>query len=155
MYCGNFFLYTLQVRVYSVGTEFMVHSSLQKSLQSSIIMEVCDMGTLSEWCPKGRGLLRNSRQLGWKCILRCLQDIARGMSFMHSTGILHGDLKCDNLLLKSTRNDIRGFTVKISDLGGSRLCENIDRVLHFGSPYFAAPELLERGEMSKVIFHTV
>ena len=41
--------------------------------------------------------------------------------------------------------------MKISDLGGSRLSEDTGCVLHYGNPYFAAPELLERGEMSKVV----
>lgn len=39
---------------------------------------------------------------------RCLLDIASGLSFLHQKGILHGDLKLGNILLKSTASDIRG-----------------------------------------------
>ena len=133
-----------------MGTALAVSSMLGGSLHTLLVMEVCDKGTLKDWCPQAWELLRGSQQLGWKCVLRCLQDVVRGMSFMHSLGLIHGDLKCDNLLLQSTKADIRGFTLKISDMGSSRLQSETTCVLTYGNPYFAAPELLERGEMSKV-----
>ena len=39
---------------------------------------------------------------------RCLLDIASGLAFLHQKGILHGDLKLGNILLKSTASDVRG-----------------------------------------------
>lgn len=45
-------------------------------------------------------------------MLRCLIDIAAGMEYLHSLGVIHGDLKGANCLLKSTACDPRGFTVK-------------------------------------------
>ncbi len=47
----------------------------------------------------------------------CLLDVASGMAYLHSLGILHGDLKSANVLLKSTRADLRGFSCKLSDFG--------------------------------------
>ena len=44
-------------------------------------------------------------------MLRCLIDIAAGMEYLHSLGVIHGDLKGANCLLKSTACDPRGFTV--------------------------------------------
>ena len=48
----------------------------------------------------------------WGCVqakvYRCLLDIASGLAFLHQKGILHGDLKLGNILLKSTTSDIRG-----------------------------------------------
>jgi serine/threonine protein kinase len=41
-------------------------------------------------------------------VYRCLLDIASGLAFLHQKGILHGDLKLGNILLKSTTSDIRG-----------------------------------------------
>ena len=50
-------------------------------------------------------------------VLMCLLDVASGMTYLHSMGILHGDLKSANVLLKSTATDLRGFQCKIADFG--------------------------------------
>jgi len=49
-----------------------------------------------------------------------LMDIASGMAYLHSVGILHGDLKSANVLLKSTATDLRGYSCKIADFGCGR-----------------------------------
>ena len=45
------------------------------------------------------------------------------MDYLHSIGVLHGDLKGANVLLKSTATDPRGFTCKLADFGMSRVLE--------------------------------
>ena len=45
-------------------------------------------------------------------MLRSLLDVATGMSYLHKLGIVHGDLKSANVLLKSTATDLRGFICK-------------------------------------------
>ena len=50
-------------------------------------------------------------------ILLCLLDVAAGMNYLHSIGIMHSDLKAANVLLKSaavTQDDPRGFICKVA-----------------------------------------
>ena len=48
-----------------------------------------------------------------ECIYRCLIDVAAGMDYLHSLGVINGDLKPANILLKSTDADPRGFSCKV------------------------------------------
>ena len=49
-------------------------------------------------------------------MLKCLLDVAYGVEYMHFNGILHGDLKCANVLCKACSTDIRGFICKVRPL---------------------------------------
>jgi hypothetical protein len=49
-------------------------------------------------------------------ILKVLLDIASGLDYLHSIGVVHGDLKTANVLLKG-RQDQRGICCKITDFG--------------------------------------
>ena len=44
--------------------------------------------------------------------MRSLLDVATGLQYLHGLGIVHGDLKAANVLLKSTNTDARGFICK-------------------------------------------
>lgn len=48
-----------------------------------------------------------------RSLYRCLTDIAAGMDYLHSLGVINGDLKPANVLLKSTHADARGFVCKV------------------------------------------
>ena len=41
--------------------------------------------------------------------------------------MVHGDLKPANVLLKGSRDDIRGFEVKVSDFGLARVVHSSNR----------------------------
>ena len=63
-------------------------------------------------------------------------DIAAGMDYLHSLGVLHSDLKAANVLLTSKQPssyDPRGFVCKVTDFGLSRC----------GFPLLAAASRLE------------
>jgi serine/threonine protein kinase len=56
-------------------------------------------------------------------IYKALLDTASGLDYLHSVGVVHGDLKAANVLLKGSTRDARGFSCKITDFGLSRVLD--------------------------------
>ncbi|KAF8321905.1 kinase-like domain-containing protein [Amanita rubescens] len=85
-------------------------------------------GTLSQWRKKtGHSTLE---------IQRLILEVAEGIQYIHSEGIVHGDLRGDNVLLDCD------FHAQIADFGLTRHSEATvtqSGALHYN---FAAPELL-------------
>lgn len=54
------------------------------------------------------------------CLLRRAADVASGLAYLHSRTVCHGDLKWENVLLKSESQDPDGFMARIADFGLSR-----------------------------------
>jgi len=85
-------------------------------------------GTLSQW--RGKSNPSTSE------IQRLMLEVAEGMHYIHSEGIVHGDLRGANILLDAN------FHVQIADFGLTRHVEATvtpSGALHYN---FAAPELL-------------
>ncbi|CAL8462734.1 g2267 [Coccomyxa elongata] len=118
--------------------------------QVLLLMELGDQRSLHTAISRGR----ISGNL--EAILLCALDIAAGMAYLHSMGIIHADLKPANVLLMSapvTAHNPRGFTCKIADFGMSQvLTGESSRVpvadTHGSLPY-VAPEVLQNGEVAK------
>ena len=51
-----------------------------------------------------------------QAVVLTAKEVALGMAYLHVSNILHGDLKPANVLLRSSRSDLRGFVTKISDV---------------------------------------
>uniref|UniRef100_A0A383WJZ4 Protein kinase domain-containing protein n=1 Tax=Tetradesmus obliquus TaxID=3088 RepID=A0A383WJZ4_TETOB len=66
-----------------------------------IAMELCDGGTLAEQVQRGFQYYPESKQVDMELLLLLAIDIARALSYMHSEHVCHGDLKSENVLLKS------------------------------------------------------
>ncbi|BDA50693.1 probable mitogen-activated protein kinase kinase kinase 12 at C-terminar half [Coccomyxa sp. Obi] len=118
------------------------------TVETLLLMEYADLGTLDRRIVQGR--LKGDLVP----MLLCLLDISAGMSYLHSIGLLHSDLKGANVLLKScavTPNDPRGFICKIADFGMSRVLENnmthVSTNTH-GTVAYMSPEMLQRGAMA-------
>ena len=99
-----------------------------------IIMELCDCN-LEEYIKEKGGL--NSLQ-----VLPILNQLNKAFEIMVKYGIIHGDLKADNILLKYTDSDKKNFIVKIGDFGLSyELSCSGYADNHLGNIYTAAPEI--------------
>ncbi|KAI9014071.1 kinase-like domain-containing protein [Hyaloraphidium curvatum] len=103
-----------------------------------LISEIADGGNLREYL-KSRSWPRDQG-------LRLLCDVARGMSYLHSFGILHGDLKCANVLV-----DAAAGRALVSDFGLSKFRQPGDGSVSIGGPDahvpggtvgFMAPEIM-------------
>ncbi|MGB3966668.1 MAG: FHA domain-containing serine/threonine-protein kinase, partial [Planctomycetota bacterium] len=96
-------------------------------------MELMHEGSLEDWL-KQHGAMPVDRAL------RVVSDAASGLAYAESLGIVHRDIKPDNLML-----DQHG-AVKIADLGlASTVEETEDKAI--GTPHFMAPEQVLKKEL--------
>eukprot|EP00884_Botryococcus_braunii_P009555 jgi/Botrbrau1/18600/Bobra.0367s0041.2 len=84
-----------------------------------VVMEFCDVGSLHRAIQKKSFKPHGpwGFQLTYRALLRTAQEVAKGMEYIHSKGIVHGDLKPGNVLLKTHKIDRRGYVAKVSDFG--------------------------------------
>ncbi|CAN4103993.1 unnamed protein product [Withania somnifera] len=101
----------------------------------NMFMEYVQGGTLSDMIKKQGGSLDES------LIKSYAQQILQGLDYLHSVGIVHCDIKGQNILLGHDGN------IKIADLGCGKLLgdEKNTNSGFFGTPAFMAPEVA-RGE---------
>jgi len=101
-----------------------------------IVLELVEGTDLKSW-------IRQSKVVDFNKTFSFLKQAAAGLSYAHSAGIVHCDIKPQNLLINT-----EGI-LKISDFGISRTIETISpEEKHsdvWGSPYYISPEQ-SRGE---------
>ena len=109
-----------------------------------IVMEFCNKGPLTDIISRGIFLNRSSREMERIClraIIRTAREVAQGMCHLHACQIVHGDLKPCNVLVRGSRADCHGFSVKVSDFGLSKSIGSAAMVdSEWGSLSFMAPE---------------
>ncbi|CAD5189976.1 unnamed protein product [Musa acuminata subsp. malaccensis] len=98
-----------------------------------IITEYMSQGTLRMYLHK-----KEPYSLSTETILQLALDISRGMQYLHSQGVIHRDLKSQNLLL----NDVR--RVKVADFGTSCLeTQCRESKGNMGTYRWMAPEMIK------------
>ena len=115
----------VQVYDYSVGTEG----------DSYIAMELVDGRTLRE-------VLTERQKLPWVVVALAAYELCRGLAYAHGKGVIHRDLKPDNVMVS------RSGSLKIGDFGIARAIEHTQLTatgVPVGTPAYLSPEQV-RGE---------
>ncbi|KAJ3531029.1 hypothetical protein NM208_g5963 [Fusarium decemcellulare] len=92
------------------------HSSETGSPFPTLVLEYADFGTLDEL------QLKNGSPLPFRIKQKLCYDVGRGLSILHACGIIHGDLKHENVLIFKNREEYppdQPYTAKLADFGGA------------------------------------
>ena len=112
----------------------------QEASQSYIVMEFCEGGTLQN--------ALTQKNISWSMRWQWALEITRGLAYLHDQGVLHRDLKAENMLLD------RYGRAKLADLGVAQvdalLQEKEAKVVESGlqDKKFIAPENIDNPNLS-------
>jgi len=132
-----------------------VHDNIIKFIEAFIVeeslwivMEYMDKGSLAGLLQSRKRLIEHKgmRSMEESQIAYVLNEVLKGLNYMHEQDKMHRDIKSDNILLGSNGD------VKISDFGGSAQLKEYQswRTTLTGSPYWMAPEVLEEKYSRKI-----
>jgi len=90
-----------------------------------------------EGCSLGK-LLENNQHLPEKRALEIACEVARALDYAHSHGVVHRDVKPDNVIIGA------GATIKLTDFGLAKLLQSDQRLtqsgIALGTPHYISPE---------------
>ncbi|KXZ49462.1 hypothetical protein GPECTOR_21g688 [Gonium pectorale] len=85
-----------------------------------------------------------------RLVVHCALDVARGLHYLHSRQVVHGDLKPGNILLAEDPQSPWGYVAKLADFGLSRALADRTHLTTntMGTVSYMCPELLSNGKVS-------
>lgn len=88
-------------------------------------------------------MLLSASDLNRKVVASLMEDMLRGLHYLHSKGIFHRDIKLDNIMLRKEGKDYRPVII---DLGMAHYTNNSEYLFDkCGSPGYVAPEVFTQG----------
>ncbi|CAF0981094.1 unnamed protein product [Didymodactylos carnosus] len=102
-----------------------------------LILELCHKGDLEKYLKSKKVLSENETRI-------YIKQVIEGLQYLHGHGILHRDIKLQNLLLTENHD------IKIADFGLAKKVETRDEKNHTmcGTPNFLSPEIAMRSAHS-------
>jgi len=110
------FKYSTREKSVTVSKEYA--SEYEGVLETWLVQEWCDLGTLHAHCNRPRLEAADRPE-----IFDIFLEISSAGYYLHSRGIIHGDLTANNVLLK-TQVSRKGYVAKICDFGLARILED-------------------------------
>ena len=97
--------------------------------------------------------LKNNKKLKEKTVMNITLQIAQSISYLHKLGIVHRDIKPDNILVDYQQSDINNpIKVIITDFGLAKLLGKDETSKECcGSLLYCAPEVLDRKPYNKCV----
>ncbi|ELP87947.1 interleukin-1 receptor-associated kinase, putative [Entamoeba invadens IP1] len=95
---------------------------------------------------------KTSEKVEMKFRIKILVDAAKGIIYLHENGVLHRDIKPDNILMFSM-DFFEKVNAKLTDFGSARsvnlLMTNMTFTKNVGTPTYMAPEILNKEKYKK------
>jgi serine/threonine-protein kinase len=105
-----------------------------------IALEYFEGGSLADW-------LKRKGKFGLIETLNLAKQIGSALEYAHSRGIVHGDVKPSNILLRYTPDG--SFQAALSDFGATIATIHGNYIVYAFTPAYASPEQLESAKIDR------
>ena len=96
-----------------------------------------------------RDMLQSNRQgMTMPEVLKMFKPLAKALDYLHNNGVIHGDLKPENIVLNKTKNDTNLSEPFITGFGLSKIAGKSHSFYSKSNFHYIAPELWEDAEPS-------
>lgn len=112
----------------------LFHPHLQQVRDFVLLAEGGGAAIASEYVPGNT--LSESRVTSWEAVRAIFADVASALAFLHESGVVHADVKPDNIIVRTSGETVEATLI---DLSCSRPVNTLDDVVA-GTPIYLAPE---------------